>query len=401
MASRNETPRSDRLHIGFYGKMNSGKSSLINAFAGQEISIVSDVAGTTTDLVMKSMEIPGLGACVLVDTAGFDDDGALGKKRVELTQKAAEKTDIAVILFQDREMSGELAWYREFRKRQTPVIFVVSKADSVEETELLQKLVSEKTGEEVLAVSAKTGMGLQKLREAIVRAIPEDYGAKSITGNLVEADDVVLLVMPQDIQAPKGRLILPQVQTIRDLLDKKCLVMSATADRMEQALAALGKPPKLIITDSQVFKAVYEKKPKESMLTSFSVLFAGYKGDLRYYAESAAAIDSLTEDSRVLIAECCTHAPLSEDIGRVKLPRMLRARVGQGLSVDVVSGTDYPQDLTPYDLVIQCGACMFNRKYVMSRIDRAKDQGVPMSNYGVVIAYLSGILEQISWQMQR
>lgn len=401
MASRNETPRSDRLHIGFYGKMNSGKSSLINAFAGQEISIVSDVAGTTTDLVMKSMEIPGLGACVLVDTAGFDDDGALGKKRVELTQKAAEKTDIAVILFQDREMSGELAWYREFRKRQTPVIFVVSKADSVEETEQLQKLVSEKTGEEVLAVSAKTGMGLQKLREAIVRAIPEDYGAKSITGNLVEADDVVLLVMPQDIQAPKGRLILPQVQTIRDLLDKKCLVMSATADRMEQALAALGKPPKLIITDSQVFKAVYEKKPKESMLTSFSVLFAGYKGDLRYYAESAAAIDSLTEDSRVLIAECCTHAPLSEDIGRVKLPRMLRARVGQGLSVDVVSGTDYPQDLTPYDLVIQCGACMFNRKYVMSRIDRAKDQGVPMSNYGVVIAYLSGILEQISWQMQR
>lgn len=401
MASRNETPRSDRLHIGFYGKMNSGKSSLINAFAGQEISIVSDVAGTTTDLVMKSMEIPGLGACVLVDTAGFDDDGALGKKRVELTQKAAEKTDIAVILFQDREMSGELAWYREFRKRQTPVIFVVSKADFVEETELLQKLVSEKTGEEVLAVSAKTGMGLQKLREAIVRAIPEDYGAKSITGNLVEADDVVLLVMPQDIQAPKGRLILPQVQTIRDLLDKKCLVMSATADRMEQALAALGKPPKLIITDSQVFKTVYEKKPKESMLTSFSVLFAGYKGDLRYYAESAAAIDSLTEDSRVLIAECCTHAPLSEDIGRVKLPRMLRARVGQGLSVDVVSGTDYPQDLTPYDLVIQCGACMFNRKYVMSRIDRAKDQGVPMSNYGVVIAYLSGILEQISWQMQR
>lgn len=401
MASRNETPRSDRLHIGFYGKMNSGKSSLINAFAGQEISIVSDVAGTTTDLVMKSMEIPGLGACVLVDTAGFDDDGALGKKRVELTQKAAEKTDIAVILFQDREMSGELAWYREFQKRQTPVLFVVSKADSVEETELLQKLVSEKTGEEVLAVSAKTGMGLQKLREAIVRAIPEDYGAKSITGNLVEADDVVLLVMPQDIQAPKGRLILPQVQTIRDLLDKKCLVMSATADRMEQALAALGKPPKLIITDSQVFKTVYEKKPKESMLTSFSVLFAGYKGDLRYYAESAAAIDSLTEDSRVLIAECCTHAPLSEDIGRVKLPRMLRARAGQGLSVDVVSGTDYPQDLTPYDLVIQCGACMFNRKYVMSRIDRAKDQGVPMSNYGVVIAYLSGILEQISWQMQR
>lgn len=398
--SLNETPRSDRLHIGFYGKMNSGKSSLINAFAGHEISIVSEVAGTTTDLVMKSMEIHRLGPCVLVDTAGFDDDGALGSKRVELTQKASEKTDIAVILFHDREISREIAWYNEFKAKNTPVIAVVSKADLLEDAEQLnqlQGLVEEKTGEKALEVSVKTGLGLQKLREAVVRAIPEDYGMKSITGNLVEAGDVVLLVMPQDIQAPKGRLILPQVQTIRDLLDKKCLVMSVTADGVEQALAALGKPPKLIITDSQVFRAVYEKKPAESMLTSFSVLFAGYKGDLRYYAESAAAVESLTEDSRILIAECCTHAPLTEDIGRVKLPRMLRARVGQGLAVDIVSGTDYPEDLTPYSLVIQCGACMFNRKYVMSRIDRAKRQGVPMSNYGVVIAYLSGILDKISW----
>lgn len=399
----NDTPRSDRLHIGFYGKMNSGKSSLINAFAGQEISIVSEVAGTTTDLVMKSMEIHGLGPCVLVDTAGFNDDGALGSKRVELTQKAAEKTDIAVILFHDEEMSQEIAWFNEFREKNTPVIAVVSKADLPGDAERipgLKALVEEKTGQKALAVSAKTGMGLQKLREAVARAIPEDYGAKSITGNLVGAGDVVLLVMPQDIQAPKGRLILPQVQTIRDLLDKKCLVMSVTADGIGQALSALKMPPKLIITDSQVFRAVYEKKPAESMLTSFSVLFAGYKGDLRYYAESAAAIDSLTEDSRVLIAECCTHAPLSEDIGRVKLPRMLRARVGQGLRVDVVSGTDYPEDLTPYSLVIQCGACMFNRKYVMSRIGRAKRQGVPMSNYGVVIAYLSGILKDIRLEME-
>ena len=399
-ASLNETPRSDRLHIGFYGKMNSGKSSLINAFAGQEISIVSEVPGTTTDLVMKSMEIHGLGPCVLVDTAGFNDGGALGSKRVELTQKAAEKTDIAVILFHDEEMSREIAWYNEFREKHTPVIAVASKADLLEDggrLSRLQKLVEEEIGEKALEVSVKTGLGLQRLREAVVRAIPEDYGAKSITGNLAEAGDVVLLVMPQDIQAPKGRLILPQVQTIRDLLDKKCLVMSVTADGVEQALSSLGKPPKLIITDSQVFRQVYDKKPAESMLTSFSVLFAGYKGDLRYYAESAAAIESLTEDSRVLIAECCTHAPLSEDIGRVKLPRMLRARAGQGLAVDIVSGTDYPEDLSPYSLVIQCGACMFNRKYVMSRIDRAKRQGVPMSNYGVVIAYLSGILDKISW----
>lgn len=395
----NETPRSDRLHIGFFGRMNSGKSSLVNAFADQEISIVSDVAGTTTDLVLKSMEIHGLGACVLIDTAGYDDDGMLGEKRVELTQKAAEKTDIAVILFHDRDISREVGWYREFQAKHTPVIPVVSKADMLKDVEEIRQLAEKATGEEVLVVSAGTGQGMEELKEALVRAIPEDYGARSITGNLVGADDLVLLVMPQDIQAPKGRLILPQVQTIRDLLDKRCLVMSVTTDRLDQALASLKHPPKLIITDSQVFKTVYEKTPKESLLTSFSVLFAGYKGDLRYYAESAAAIESLTEDSRVLIAECCTHAPLSEDIGREKLPRMLRARVGQGLTVDVVSGTDFPADLTPYSLVIQCGACMFNRKYVLSRIDRAKNQSVPMSNYGVVIAWLSGILDKISLEL--
>lgn len=398
-STRNETPRSDRLHIGFFGKMNSGKSALVNAIANQEISIVSDVAGTTTDLVLKSMEIHGLGACVLIDTAGYDDSGMLGEKRVELTQKAAEKTDIAVILFHDTEMSQELGWYRDFQTRHTPVIPVISKADMLADADAVRRLVETETGGTVLTVSAETGQGMEALKEALVRAIPEDYGARSITGGLVEPDDLVLLVMPQDIQAPKGRLILPQVQTIRDLLDKKCLVMSVTTDRLEQALTALARPPKLIITDSQVFKTVYEKKPEESLLTSFSVLFAGYKGDLRYYAESAAAIESLTERSRVLIAECCTHAPLSEDIGREKLPRMLRARVGQGLTVDVVSGTDFPADLTPYSLVIQCGACMFNRKYVMSRIDRAKGQGVPMSNYGVVIAWLSGILDQISLEM--
>lgn len=395
----NETPRSDRLHIGFFGRMNSGKSSLVNAFADQEISIVSDVAGTTTDLVLKSMEIHGLGACVLIDTAGYDDDGMLGEKRVELTQKAAEKTDIAVILFHDRDISREVGWYREFQAKHTPVILVVSKADMRKDVEEIRQLAEKATGEEVLVVSAGTGQGVEELKEALVRAIPEDYGARSITGNLVGPDDLALLVMPQDIQAPKGRLILPQVQTIRDLLDKKCLVMSVTTDRLDQALASLKHPPKLIITDSQVFKTVYEKTPKESLLTSFSVLFAGYKGDLRYYAESAAAIESLTEDSRVLIAECCTHAPLSEDIGREKLPRMLRARVGQGLTVDVVSGTDFPADLTPYSLVIQCGACMFNRKYVLSRIDRAKNQSVPMSNYGVVIAWLSGILDKISLEL--
>ena len=225
---------------------------------------------------------------------------------------------------------------------------------------------------------------------------PEGYGNRMITGDLISVDDLVMLVMPQDIQAPKGRLILPQVQTLRELLDKKCLVMSVTTDQYLAALKVLSKPPKMIITDSQVFSYVYEHKPQESMLTSFSVLFAAYKGDLPYYIEGARAIDSLNENSRVLIAECCTHAPLKEDIGRIKIPRMLRKRFGESLRVELVSGTDYPDDLTPYDLIIQCGACMFNRKYVMYRIDKAKEQQIPMTNYGVTIAHLTGILDHVA-----
>ena len=236
----------------------------------------------------------------------------------------------------------------------------------------------------------------EELKNRLVEVSPSAAEKRFITGGLVSEGDTVLLVMPQDIQAPEGRLILPQVQTIRELLDKKCLVMSATTDKMEQALEAMAKPPKLIITDSQVYKTVYEKKPEESSLTSFSTLFAAYKGDIHYYVESAKKIEALTEDSKVLIAECCTHAPLKEDIGREKLPRFLRKRVGSGLGIDIVSGSDFPEDLSSYDLVIQCGACMFNRKYVMSRILQAKEQKVPMSNYGIVIAYLNGILDKIT-----
>ena len=227
--------------------------------------------------------------------------------------------------------------------------------------------------------------------------LPAEFGEQTITGNLVKEGDVVLLVMPQDIQAPKGRLILPQVQTIRELLDRKCLVMSCTTDKLGDTLRALASPPQLIITDSQVFQTVYQQKPAESCLTSFSVLFAGYKGDIHYYVESAAAIDSLTEQSHVLIAEACTHAPLTEDIGRVKLPRLLRKRIGERLKIDIVSGNDFPEDLSGYNLIIHCGACMFNRKYVLSRIGQAKTQKVPMTNYGIAIAHLSGILDKISY----
>ena len=237
---------------------------------------------------------------------------------------------------------------------------------------------------------------IKQIKAALTRMLPENYGADFITGDLVSDGDLVLLVMPQDIQAPKGRLILPQVQTLRELLDKKWLVMSVTTDKLTDVLTRLTEPPKLIITDSQVFDYVYKNKPEESMLTSFSVLFAAYKGDLPYYMQGAKAIDKLTEDSKVLIAECCTHAPLAEDIGRVKIPNMLRKRVGQGLTIDLVSGTDFPEDPSGYDLIIQCGACMFNRKYVLSRIDSAKAKNVPMTNYGVTIAHVTGILDKIS-----
>ncbi len=397
MSSLNETPRANRLHIGFFGKRNSGKSSLINAFAKQEISIVSDTPGTTTDPVYKSMEILPLGACVLIDTAGFDDNGELGAIRVEKTKTAAEKTDIAVILLSGDDLSQELKWYEYFKDKKTPTLLCISKYDNLNERDAYVKKAKKVFGSTPLLISSKTREGIDEFKEALIRLLPEDYDSVSITGSLCNEGDTVLLVMPQDIQAPKGRLILPQVQTIRELLDKKCIVLSCTTDNLDGALAALSKPPKLIITDSQVFKTVYEKKPKESMLTSFSTLFAGYKGDLSYYIEGAKAIDKLNENSRVLIAECCTHAPLSEDIGREKLPGLLRKKIGEGLRIDFVSGADFPDDLTGYDLVIQCGACMFNRKYVMSRIDRAKRQNVMMSNYGVVIAALSGILDKISY----
>ncbi len=392
-----ETPGSNRLHIGIFGKTNSGKSAFINAFTKQEVSIVADVAGTTTDPVYKAMEVHPLGACIIIDTAGFDDETALGEKRMQKTRLAAEKTELAVILCSKAsDLSEELHWYRFFREKKTPVLLVVNKADIREDAAPLLAQIKKDTGEDALLVSAKTGEGMDAVREALVRKIPEDYGNRLITAELVGENDLVLLVMPQDIQAPKGRLILPQVQTLRELLDKKCLVMSVTTNKLVGALAALKEPPKLIITDSQVFGYVYEHKPAESMLTSFSVLFAAYKGDLPYYVEGAKQIDALTADSHVLIAECCTHAPLTEDIGREKIPNMLRKRFGETLVVDIVSGTDFPQDLSGYDLIIQCGACMFNRKYVMSRIERARSQRIPMTNYGVTIAHLTGILDKIT-----
>lgn len=411
MAGLNETPRAERLHIGIYGRRNNGKSSLINAITGQNISLVSDFAGTTTDPVYKSMELHGIGPVVFIDTAGFDDEGELGQMRVERTLDAVNKTDIAIVVLSDEniiddknndvklDIEIEKEWISKLKKAKVPYLVVVNKVDKISEEKL--KVATEKISDELkikpILTSAVDKKGIKSIREELIRLLPEEYSMRSITGKIVKDGDTVLLVMPQDIQAPKGRLILPQVQTIRDLLDNKCLVLCSTADNMEAMISKLVSPPDLIITDSQIFGEVYNKKPKESKLTSFSVLFADFKGDIEYYRESVKAIENLTENSRVLIAEACTHAPLEEDIGRVKIPNRLRKKIGEGLTFDIVAGRDFPKDLSKYDLIIHCGGCMFNRKYVLSRIEAAKEQKIPMTNYGVVMAYLAGIIDKIDF----
>lgn len=420
----NDTPRASRLHIGIYGRRNAGKSSLINALTGQDIALVSDAPGTTTDPVYKSMELHPVGPVVFIDTAGFDDEGSLGRLRVERTQEVADKTDVAIVVIDGRALADaalkqrsqgaafeeddvsalleyERRWIDLLTGKKVPVILAVNKWELVEGCggeEPAAELAGRIAGEcPVIKVSAAEKRGLEELRSSIEKAVPEDYLRERILGDMIEEGGLALLMMPQDIQAPKGRLILPQVQTLRELLDRKCTSVATTADGIDRALAALNRAPDLIITDSQCFKQVYEKKPAESSLTSFSVLFAAYKGDIESFVNGASQLDEMTENSRVLIAEACTHVPLSEDIGREKIPRLLRKKFGEGIEVVNVCGNDFPDidGLKDFDLVIHCGACMFNRRHVLSRISAAEAAGVPITNYGVVLAKLSGILDKI------
>lgn len=391
-----QTPASERIHIALLGRTNAGKSSLLNCLAGQDVAIVSERAGTTTDPVQKSMEFPGLGAAVIIDTPGLDDNTALGKERMARTAKMLDKTDIAIVLITDDNIATELGIIQECRIREIPVVVAINQIDRVENRETLIANIKAATKGDVVAISATTGEGIESLREAVVRCRPTEE--RLITEGFCKAGDRVLLVMPQDKSAPKGRLIQPQVQTIRELLDRGCVPICCTPDRMAEALASLQRPPELIITDSQAFNEVYQLKPEASTLTSFSILFARYKGDIALFTEGVKALKNITESSRILIAEACTHTPQNEDIGRVKLPRILRKRFGEGLHIDIVGGADYPDDLTPYDLVIHCGACMFNRKHVLSRVERARQQGVAITNYGVILAALTGILDRVRTQ---
>lgn len=396
----NETPASERIHIAIAGKINSGKSSLLNMMTGQRLAIVSDVPGTTTDPVSKAIEINPLGPCVLIDTAGFDDDGTLGEDRVGQTRKIFGKADAVIMVCSDTDITQEMQWKKMADDKGIPTVWVLGKSDAytADELEKMIRIMTEKTGERPVPVSALTGKGQDKLTAALQEKLGSKMQAeRTILGNMVKEGDAVLLVMPQDKQAPKGRLILPQAQTIRELLERKCIITCCVPESMSEAIGKLSAAPDLIITDSQVFDLVYGNKPAESRITSFSVLFARYKGDIDYFVKSAEKIKELKDGDRILIAEACTHAPLSEDIGREKIPMMLRKKSGCRLDIDIVSGSDFPDDLSGYALVIHCGGCMFNRQHIMNRVERARSQGVPMTNYGITIAFLRQILDKIEY----
>ncbi|MCK5146451.1 [FeFe] hydrogenase H-cluster maturation GTPase HydF [bacterium] len=389
------TPKSLRCHIGLFGRRNVGKSSLLNAMTRQQVSIVSNIAGTTTDPVEKPMELLPLGPVLFIDTAGIDDEGALGAMRVEKTRQAFDRTDIAVIVTDPHGWSSfEDHLLEAFEELDTNVVVVINKVDLNDPGQELLDRLGEKKIIIVKTVAAE-GKGILDLRQALLDSAPEDFiGGHSIVGDLVGPGDPVVLVVPIDKEAPKGRLILPQVQTIRDLLDNDAWAVVTKERELRAALDRLGQPPKLVITDSQAFLKVAADTPRNIPMTSFSILFARRQGDLAEMVRGAYAIEKLKAGSKVLIAEACSHHPITEDIGRVKIPRWLTQYVGGKLNIDVVQGRDYPKNLSDYELVIHCGACMFNRRAMLSRMLHCRKAGVPMTNYGLAIAYTLGIFER-------
>ncbi len=387
-----DTPRGSRLHIALFGRRNAGKSSLINALTGQELAIVSAVPGTTTDPVYKSMEINPIGPVVLIDTAGLDDSGELGRQRVKKSLAVLEKTDLVLLVVTAEKGPGEIekAFLTTARQKELPVIGVINKIDLPGATAVDYSVF----GIPWVKVSALTGQGISELKQAMIAAAPRNWKAPTIAGDLLPAGELALLVGPLDEAAPQGRLILPQVQTIRDLLDHNCQVMVVKDEQLRAALKRCGQPPALVITDSQVFHAVDAITPPEVPLTSFSILFARYKGDLVTLVKGAQAIKELQPGDKVLIAEACTHHRVDDDIATAKIPRWLNQYVGGKLDFELASGGTLPDKLEQYRLIVHCGACMINRRQMLSRIFAAQKAGVPIVNYGVLIAFVLGILKR-------
>jgi [FeFe] hydrogenase H-cluster maturation GTPase HydF len=390
----NETPRGSRLHIAIFGRRNAGKSSLINALTNQNIAIVSPVAGTTTDPVYKSMEILPLGPVVLIDTAGIDDTGQLGSLRIEKAMAVLAKTDLMLLVIDPASGTGpyEEDVIRRARQNKVPVVGVINKMDLHPEASAEQMAAQLRLP--AVAVSALTGQGMNELKKAMIKSAPKEWMTPTILGDLITPGDTVVLVVPIDLAAPKGRLILPQVQTIRDILDNDAMTLVVKERELKAALDNLKSKPRLVVTDSQAFLKVAADTPKDVLMTSFSILFARYKGNLQALVAGAKTVEKLVPGDKVLISEACTHHKVEDDIGTVKIPRWLRQLVGGPLEFDWVNGIELPQNLKDYKLIVHCGACMINRKEMLHRLMRAHESEVPVVNYGVLIAHVHGILRR-------
>ncbi len=383
----NQTPASERVHISFFGRRNAGKSSVINAVTGQDLAVVSEVKGTTTDPVYKTMELLPLGPVMLIDTPGIDDEGALGGLRVKKSYQVLNKTDVALLVVDGTEGKAreDEELIERFEKKGIPYLVIYNKMDLAGENTSTGK-------EHEIWISAKNKTNIESLKEQIARLGQREENGKRIIGDLISAGDFIVLVVPVDKAAPKGRLILPQQQTIRDILDSDAVSVVVKESGLKETLKKLGTRPKLVVTDSQVFKKVSEDTPKDIMLTSFSILFARYKGNLESYAAGACAVDTLEDGDKVLIAEGCTHHRQCEDIGTVKLPAWIRKHTGKEIEFQFTSGTEFPEVLTGYKMIVHCGGCMLNEREMKYRQQCAADQGIKMTNYGILIAHMQGIL---------
>ncbi|MCI1995009.1 MAG: [FeFe] hydrogenase H-cluster maturation GTPase HydF [Clostridium luticellarii] len=392
----NETPRSVRVHIALFGKRNAGKSSIINAITGQDIAIVSDVRGTTTDPVYKSMEILPIGPCVIIDTAGLDDEGELGHLRKKKTMEVLNKTDISLVVIDSVLGITDYDRYiiNEIKDKDMPLIVVLNKIDILKKDNDYIKNVKKEFNAPVISVSAASGEGIKKLRNEIASILPQDEDKFKIVGDLIRPGDFVVLVIPIDKAAPKGRLILPQQQTIRDILESDAMAVVTKEYELRETLENMGKKPKLVITDSQVFLKVSADTPKDILMTSFSILFARYKGDLVELIKGVKAVKKLKDGDKVLIAEGCTHHRQSDDIGKVKIPRWIRQITGKKINFEFSSGVSFTDDIKKYTLIVHCGGCMLNRSAMIYRINTAKQFNVPIVNYGILIAYVQGILDR-------